>query len=173
MMVAKAFKAPSTTVLNCSLLASLLSLLRTGSNVWSARFCMLVQICAQVMGMLSNLALVSSATEKRAFLTTSAVTWPSWAYCLMEPSAMPMYCSMALAMPGAFSRMEFSSSPLRAPAAIAWVSWSMAAACPWADAPPMVNWRLTCSIKAMSSSLELKAAPAFAPMLAIADAVPR
>ena len=54
---------------------------------------------------------------------------------------------------------------------MAWVSWSMAAAWPWAEAPPMTNCLFTCSRKAISSSLPEKAALALAPMLAMAEAV--
>ena len=84
---------------------------------------------------------------------------------------MPMYCSMMRAMPGAFSRTEFSSSPRRTPMPMACLSWSMAAAWPCASAPPMTNCLLTCSMKEMSSSLLLNAALALAPILATAEAV--
>ena len=82
--------APLMTVLNWALLATWLSLVSTGSKAARAVFFIFVAIWAQVMGILSNLALISSAEANMAFFTTSAVTRPCSAYCLMEPSAMPM-----------------------------------------------------------------------------------
>ena len=156
------------------LLASQFMKVRTGSRACRAMLLIIVHTCAQVIGILSNFALVSSATENRAFLTTCAVTLPSAAYSLMEPSATPIYCSMALAIPGALSRIEFSSSPLSAPAAIACVSCTIALLCSWAVAPPMTNCLLTCSMNAITWSMSWsKAFPAFSPNLATADAVSR
>ena len=167
----KALSRASVTWVNWALFISSLILVKRGFSTESARFFIEVQICAHVLGIVSNLALVSSAAANMAFFTTSAVIKPSSAYFLMEPSATPIYCSMALAIPGAFSRMEFSSSPRKAPAPMAWVNCIIAAACPWAEAPPITNCLLICSIKAISSSFPLKADLAFAPMLAMALAV--
>ena len=88
--MASPLMAPLMTVLNWALLATWLSLVSTGSKAARAVFCILVAIWAQVMGILSNFALVSSAAANMAFLTTSAVMSPCSAYCLMEPSATPM-----------------------------------------------------------------------------------
>ena len=126
-----------------------------------------------VIGMDWNFAFVSSAMLKREFFTTPAETIPFSAYFLMEPSAHPMLCSMVLAIPGAASRMEFNSSPRSAPAAMAWVSCTMAFFCSWAVAPPMANCLLTCSMNAISSVLEENAFPALTPIFAMASAVSR
>ena len=88
--MASPLMAPLMTVLNWALLATWLSLVSTGSKAARAVFFIFVAIWAQVMGILSNLALISSAEANMAFFTTSAVTRPCSAYCLMEPSAMPM-----------------------------------------------------------------------------------
>ena len=144
---------------------------KSGRNALSATFPAIVNTCDHVSGMDSNFRFVSSATEKRAFFTTSAVTSPCDAYFLMLPSAMPIYCSIARAMPGAPSSMEFNSSPRRAPAAIACVSCMMAFFCSTAFAPPMINCLFTCSANAISSSLLSNAAPALSPILATICAV--
>ena len=81
---------PSVTVEKRSLFATWFILARMGSKMDRALFCIVVQTWAQVIGMDSNFALVSSATENSAFFTTSDVISPCSAYCLMEPSATPM-----------------------------------------------------------------------------------
>ena len=54
---------------------------------------------------------------------------------------------------------------------MAWVSWSMAADWPSADAPPITKLLLMSSMKPMSSSLLPNARRALEPMLAMAEAV--
>ena len=123
------------------------------------------------MGIELNFSFVSCAIFRREAFTTWADTAPFSAYFLIDPSAHPMFFSMVLAIPGAASRMEFNSSPLSAPAAIAWDSCTIALDCSCADAPPMTNCLLTCSMKAISSSFVSNAFPAFNPIFAIAPAV--
>ena len=166
-------KIPLITCVPKSLFKNPLIRVIIPSNALSALFLICVHTWPKVFGILLNFAFVSSAASNRAFLTTSAVTSPSSATLLMEPSAMPIYFSIARAIPGPASRIEFSSSPRSAPDAIAWVSCSMALLCSCAEAPPMTNSLLTCSIKAIVSSLLAKAFLAFSPSLAMAEAVSR
>ena len=89
----------------------------------------------------------------------------------MEPSAQPIYFSIFRAIPGAPSNIELSSSPLKAPAAIACDNCTIALDCSTADAPPIAKVLFICSINAINSSLLVKAEPAFKPILAIASAI--
>ena len=97
-----------------------------------ATFWNIVHTCAQVMGICSNWALVSSAAPSIAFLTTSAVTFPSLASSRISPVVTPIYSAMVWAIMGVCSSTELSSSPRRVPEARPWVSCTSAA---WADAP--------------------------------------
>lgn len=86
---AKPLMIPFVTWVNFSLLAIWLIFVRIGAKIDSALFCMEVQICAQVLGILENLVSMSSAAANMAFFTTSAVIWPSEAICRISPMETP------------------------------------------------------------------------------------
>ena len=153
------------------LFASQLTTVKNGADPFWIMFMALVQTCAQVIGIELNFRSISSIAASWAFFTISADSMPFSAYFLMEPSAHPMYFSIFLAMLGAASRTEFSSSPRSAPDPIAWVNWTMAPAAAPASVPPITNCLLIDSTKAISSSWFLKALLAFKPRLAIPFAV--
>ena len=134
-------------------------------------FCMEVHTCPQVMGICSNLALISSAMANIALFTTPAVMAPSEASSRISPVFTPMYLAMLWAIMGVCSSTEFSSSPRRVPEARPWVSCSMAAWASWVVVPDRAICLFSCSAKAMISRLLEKASPAKVPSFATRLAV--
>ena len=164
---------PFTVRCTLSLLASWLTFASSGSRALIALFFIEVHISLQVLGILSNLALVSSAQANIAAFTISAVICPSAAISLSLPFGTSIYFAMACIMFGACSRILLYSSPRSTPEPIACVSCNIAASMPCAEVPAILNCLFTCSIKAMVSLLLLKASPAISPSFATASAVAR
>ena len=100
---------------------------------------------------------------------------PSDASCLMLLASIfstsVRYRLMLATMGCALSSTAFNSSPWSLPAASAWVSWSITLSTPCAEVPATTKDLLSSSVKAISSSLLLKASPACIPSFETASAV--
>ena len=115
-------RKPFSASFPMSLLRKAFSSSRTGRRALSPSFFTRVIAWEKVSGTASKAALVSSAAEKTAALTTFAVIFPSLASSRISPMVTPMYFAMDWVMVGACSKTELSSSPRRMPEDMAWVS---------------------------------------------------